>query len=140
MEKLKYIFEIEHYGVQDGEPIELDPTFENYTFSLTLKALELFEMEMGNPLIKYFYGDLAKEQESGDFTRALASCCYLDLSNGEVKQNEATVETFKNTEAYKICAGDAFFSIALRSMAIKCFENRSRKSKGRNDNGKPLKK
>lgn len=141
METLRYCFEIEHYGVADGEPVQLDSTFEDFKFSLTLKSLEMFEGEMGEPLIKYFYGDKAEDQTSGNFTRALASVCYMDLSDGTVKQNESTVEAFKNTEAYKICAEDAFFALALRTHAIKCFEERNKRSRERNDlNGKKPKK
>lgn len=137
MEILKHTFEIERYGVQDGEVVDLDPELITCRFSLTIKAMELFEEEFGKPIITVLFGGDPSGIDSSDFIKALACSCYFVLENNTIKQNQATKEAFKNLEIYNTLSSDVAFTADLTGMVYKCIENRTQKSL--KNNGKSVK-
>lgn len=136
MEILKHTFEIERYGVQDGEVVDLDPEMITCRFSLTIKAMELFEEEYGKPVISVLFGGKDGEATSTAFIKALACACYFVIDGSNIKQNQATKEQFKNLEIYESVSSDLAFTSELVGLAVKCIENRVKKSQKNNGTGK----
>lgn len=137
MEILRHTFEIERYGVQDGEVIDLDSELITCHFALTIKALELFEEEYGKPVITVLFGGKQEETASSTFIKALACATYFTLEGNSFKQNQATKEAFKNLEIYSTLADDLAFTTELVGMAVKSIEARTKKAM--KNNGKPVK-
>ena len=120
---------MERLGVVDGEIVELDPERIECMFSLTNKALELFEEEFGKPIINVLFGKYGDDYtQNGQFIRALACSCYLKLEDNSIRQNQATKEAFKKLEIYPTLASDLQFVTELVSMAIECIEEKTKKT------------
>lgn len=128
MQILKHKFEVENIGIKDGEIVALDPTIIDCNFSLTIKALELFEEEYGKPIINALFGKNREESTSSDFVKALACSSYFIIENNQIIQNQATKESFKNLEIYKTLGSDLSFTTEIVSMALKCVEEETNKN------------
>ena len=97
-------------------------------FSLPMSALGLFEEEYGKPLVDVIINNTrgknkGDELDSLDFSRALACSMYLKFSNGNVTNDNASKEEFKNMELFKSVASDLPLRIALVNCAIDCLND-----------------
>lgn len=136
MQILKHKFEVENIGIKDGEIVALDPTVIECNFSLTIKALELFEEEYGKPVINALFGKDRDETTSSAFVKALACSSYFVIEGNQIIQNQATKESFKNLEIYNTLGSDLSFTTEIVSMALKCVEETTKKNV---ENNKPPK-
>lgn len=132
MEILKHTFEIPKLGVVNGDIVELDPERVTCSFALTIKALELFEEEYGEPIINVLFGNNNGEVTTGRFVRALACSMYLKIADGQILQNEATKEEFQNLEIYQSVASDLTFTANLVTTAVKSIEEKTKKDSANN--------
>ena len=136
MKIFRYKFYKDNLTVLNGEVVEADPTVYEMTFSLTMKALELFEEEYGTPVINVLLRENNGEAETIEFIRALACSTYLKIDNNQIIQNEASMQEFKESEVYKSCASDAPFKVQLVNMAIECIRAKANKAKEDSDKKK----
>lgn len=127
MEILKHTFEVTKLGVIDGEIVELDPEKITCHFALTLKALEMFEDEYGEPIINVLFASNNSDLASGRFVRALSCSMYLKVVDGQIMQNEATKEEFQNLAIYQSVGSDLTFATLLVSSAVKAVEEKAKK-------------
>lgn len=114
--------------IVNDELQEISKEIELY-FSLPMSALGLFEEEYGKPLVDVIINNTrgnktkGEELDSIDFSRALACSMYIKVENGEVSNDNASKEEFKNMHLYQSVASDLPLRIKLVNCAIDCLND-----------------
>lgn len=152
---MKHTFKEFGAVVLNGEVVEQEGIEKEYTFTLKMKGLKLFEQEYGKPLIKALMGifkkvDIEKIQSLNEdsnindliaesdgmidekFIRALACASYVKIEGNEAFNNETTVEELKESFVYDQMLLDMNFMVKILQMAVSAVFEKNRKDNVQN--------